>query len=90
MKHSRKLLLIVALAATTVSSVPISSHASRIAPPAQLQAATLNGPVQDANGALFALACGIGIRYWPALGWNFAYNVGVVGSCMLALLFSAG
>jgi hypothetical protein len=35
------------------------------------------------------MACGLGMRFWPALGWNFAYNVTMVGFCMLALLHAA-
>ena len=60
-----------------------------MAPPAELRAEVPGGPAQEAGGALYAAACGLGMRYWPALGWNFAYNVAMVGFCMLALLHAA-
>lgn len=88
MKNARKYLLILALMATAASSIPIPSHAGGIARSPHLQTAVVGGPEEE-SGALFAMGCGLAMRFWPALGWNFAYNVGLVGTCMLALLYAA-
>lgn len=81
-------MLLLALVAMTISSLPVSSHAGpgRVSPPEAVQAGPASGPGLDGGGALYAMACGFGIRYWPALGWNFAWNVAMVGFCTLALM----
>jgi len=84
MKHTTKLLLILALVATTASSVPGSSHARRNdgARPTELRASTVSGPTQESWwGRAAAFACRQGFRYLGTPGFA-QYG----GFCVIAFL----
>ncbi len=84
MKHTSKLLLIVALVATAASSVPVPSQArkSDLAPAASLQPTTAGAPTQERWwGAAAAIGCGFGIRYGLYSG---AGALITAGFCLIA------
>jgi len=82
MKHTTKLLLILALMATAASSVPVSSHARKadFAPAADLQATTAGAPTQERWWGVAAwFGCRLGIR-------NGSFNSFTGGLCLIALV----
>ena len=66
MKHATKLLMIVALVATSAPSVPFASQSRTgdVARPTELHASTAGAPAQESWwGAAAGFGCRVGIRY---------------------------
>jgi hypothetical protein len=90
MRHTTRLLLFLALTATAVFSLPAPSQANRaLATPTQAAVSGAGGATQNHWwGGAAAIACGLGIRGWPAFGWNLGYNALVTVACITVLLDS--
>ena len=88
MRHTTRWLLILALAVTAAFSLPVPSRANR-APVAPASVVTdTHGPQDHWWGGAAAIACGLGMRGWPAFGWNLGYNAFLVVACVTVLIDS--
>ena len=84
MKHATKLLLIVALAATAMASVPAASHAQKrdVVRPAVSSASPAGAPTQQSWwGEAAAFGCRLGFAYIGTPGFAM-----FGGFCAIAIL----
>ena len=88
MKRTSRLCLILALAATVASALPVTSFAAKcdLPRPASLEAGVPGGPTQNSwVGGAAAVGCGWGIRYRFLGAGNPMYNGITVVMCLIML-----